>query len=210
MEEKNNILSIPQAAEFCSMSRVTLWRWVKSGKLKAYTTPGGQYKIHKDDLEMFVKKNLRHLIADDRTGEARILIVDDDPRVQELLTIICSRHGYKTEPASDGFEAGIKVLEFKPDLIILDLFLPGLNGFELCRKIKENADTAHIKILAITGHDTEANKERIIHAGADDYLEKPFDPDFLIRKVESLLAGFNGMEYSPYFASFPGSEKTNG
>ena len=98
-----------------------------------------------------------------------------------------SVHKYKTEVASSGFEAGAKVARFKPGLIILDLFMPEMSGFEVCRRIKEDPDTSHIKILALTGYDTEENREKIMKAGADGYMAKPVVIDVLIRHVEDLL-----------------------
>ncbi|MBW1775275.1 MAG: response regulator [Deltaproteobacteria bacterium] len=117
----------------------------------------------------------------------KILIVDDDPQILDLLTKMLSNNNYQTEVASDGFEAGLKVVEFKPSLIILDLIMPGMDGFEVCRKIKEGPDTSYIKILAITGYDTKENREKIMNAGADGYLAKPVEKDVLLRHVEDLL-----------------------
>ena len=114
----------------------------------------------------------------------KILIVDDDIHIQDLITTMLSAHQYETEVASSGFEAGTKVVRFKPGLIILDLIMPGMSGFEVCRMIKENPDTSHIKILAITGYDTEENRKKIMEAGADAYLAKPFN-------LNTLLEGIN-------------------
>jgi CheY-like chemotaxis protein len=84
-------------------------------------------------------------------------------------------------------EAGVKAMEFKPGLVILDLIMPGMDGFEVCRRIKENSGTSHIKILAITGYDTDENRERIIEAGADGYLAKPLERGILLQQIEGLL-----------------------
>ena len=119
----------------------------------------------------------------------KILIVDDDLNIQKLLTKMLSRYQYQAEAASDGFEAGLKVMEFKPDLIILDLFMPRMSGFEMCKRIKKNSATSDIKILIITGYDTEENKNRIMEAGADDYLAKPLKKEIFLKKVENLLKG---------------------
>ena len=89
--------------------------------------------------------------------------------------------------ASDGFEAGVKVMGFRPGLVILDLFMPGMDGFEVCKRIKENSSVSGIKILAITGYDTEENRERILRAGADGYLAKPVERSALVQHTEGLL-----------------------
>ena len=117
----------------------------------------------------------------------KVLIVDDDPGIKKLLTKMLSRKHFEVETASDGFEAGIKVMEFKPGLIILDLIMPGMDGFEVCRRMKENSETSQIKILAITGYDTKENRNRIMEAGADGYLAKPLEKDPFIKQVEKLL-----------------------
>jgi len=117
----------------------------------------------------------------------KILIVDDDPEIRDLLSKMLSCVEYETEVASSGFEAGAKVVKFKPVLIILDLIMPEMSGFEVCKKIKGDPDTSHIKVLAITGYDTEENREKIMKAGADDYMAKPVKRDLLIRHIEDLL-----------------------
>ena len=160
---------------------------MKSGELKASLTPGGQYRIHKQDLESFMRAKGMYPFASYQPVDKKILIVDDDARIQKLLTNIFSAQNYATEVASDGFEVGVKVAEFKPGLIILDLFMPGMDGFEVCRRIKEKADTSNIKILAITGHDLEENRERIMAAGADGLMGKPLNMEALSQKADSLL-----------------------
>ena len=187
MKKEKDIYTIPYAARICSVGRSTMWRWVKSGNIRASVTPGGQYRILKEDLESFLSKSGMRPMARRLFPQTKILIVDDDTDVQNLLFKILSAEKYKTDVASDGFEAGIKVMQFKPDLIILDLFMPRMDGFEVCRRIKEDADTAHIKILAITGYDREENRERIMASGADGFMAKPMSIDILLKQVEALL-----------------------
>ena len=182
-----DVFSIPQAARFCAMSRGSIWKYVKSGELKASLTPGGQYRILKKNLESFVREKGMYPLASYQPAGEKILIVDDDPRIQESLTTMLSAHQYETEVASSGFEAGAKVMKFKPGLIILDLIMPEMSGFEVCRLIKEDPDTSHIKILAITGYDTEENRDRIMKAGADGYVAKPVLMNTLLQHVEKLL-----------------------
>ena len=100
-----------------------------------------------------------------------------------------STNGFRTEVASDGFEAGVKTVEFKPDLMVVDLYMPRMDGFEVCKQIKENSNTSHIKVLAITGYDTKENKDRILDAGADGYLVKPLERKILLQNIGDLLKG---------------------
>ncbi len=78
-------------------------------------------------------------------------------------------------------------MEFKPDLVILDLYMPGMDGFEVCERIKKNSDTSHIKIMALTGFDTPENRDLIMKAGADGYMAKPVEKDELIQKIGDIL-----------------------
>jgi len=181
------ILSVPQAALVCSLSRVTIWKYVKSGDLKASLTPGGQFRILPSDLKTFMQQKRMHPFGKYEPEKERILLVDDDPKTQKVLTAMLTHHGFLTEVAGDGFEAGIKVMSFKPDLVILDLFMPQMDGFEVCKRIKGDPGTSHIKILAVTGYDNPKNKDRIMAMGADGYLPKPIYMDTLLQNVAALL-----------------------
>ncbi|MBW1711102.1 MAG: response regulator [Deltaproteobacteria bacterium] len=182
-----DMLTVGQAAAYCGLSRKTLFRYVKAGGIKASRTPGGHYRILKKDLESFILEKGMYPLAHNHSTRKKILIVDDDPQIRRLLTRTLQSHKYETETAANGFEAGARVFSFKPGLIILDLMLPEMNGFEVCRQIKQNPDTVHIKILALTGHNSEANKNRVMAAGADGYMAKPLDMDRLIQNVRDLL-----------------------
>lgn len=182
-----DLLTIPQAANYCSLNRVTVWKYVKAGELRASLTPGGQYRLLKKDLESFMRAKGMHPFATYQPQNKKVLIVDDDPQIREIFSRILYNHGYLTETASDGFEAGVKVVSFKPALVILDLFMPGMDGYEVCGQLKNNPDTSHIKILAVTGYDTPENMKRIMDAGTDSYLTKPLDGETLIQNVISLL-----------------------
>ena len=169
------------------MSRGTIWKYVKSGELKASLTPGRQYRIISKDLEFFMRDKGMYPLAKYQPASKKILIVDDDSLIQKLITKVLSAQKYETAVASDGFDAGVKVTEFKPGLIILDLLMPGMDGFEVCKRIKENSLSSQIKILAITGYDTKESKDRILEAGVDGYMVKPFVDDEFLQQVEDLL-----------------------
>ena len=187
MKTQDEILTIPQAAEHCSVTRMTMWRWVKSGLLRASVTPGGHHRVLREDLESFLIQSGMSPLASKHFPRNKVLIVDDDPYIQKALRKLLTSFQYETEIAGSGFEAGIKVTQFKPDLVILDLIMPGMDGFEVCRLLKMDPGTSGIKILALTGYGTEENCERIMEAGADDLLMKPVDTETLIPRIEKLL-----------------------
>jgi excisionase family DNA binding protein len=187
MPREKDILTIPQAARYCSVDRVTMWRWVKSGNLKASVTPGRHHRILRRDLEEFLRKKGMDPLAKKHFPRRRILIVDDDENVVKSLSKYLALHEYETETASDGFEAGVKITRFKPNLIILDLVMPNIDGFDVCRMIRSDDDMTGIKILALTGYDTDGHRVEIMNAGADVFLVKPVDEAVLMRYIHELV-----------------------
>lgn len=122
---------------------------------------------------------------------ARILIVDDEPSITEFVSYAMQKEGYQTETASDGEEALRKIEEQHFDLFILDIMLPGIDGYELCRRIRARMSTP---ILFLSARDTELNKVAGLELGADDYLAKPFGVRELLARTRALLRRSQGSE----------------
>lgn len=116
-----------------------------------------------------------------------ILIVDDEPDIVHLVRTYLERDGFRTRTAETGTQALAHVKEGRPDLIILDLMLPDLDGFEVCRAIRTNPTTALIPILMLTARVDESDVITGFDAGADDYVTKPFSPKSLVARVKALL-----------------------
>ena len=106
---------------------------------------------------------------------ARILVVDDDPHVREVLRRMLTRDGYSVSTASDGVAALDAIASQPPDLVILDITMPRMDGFSVCRTIKANPATALIPVTMLTGRHSEEERRAGIEAGTDDFLAKPFD-----------------------------------
>ena len=126
-------------------------------------------------------------IGESKDETTKILIVDDDSSVQNFLKTLLSGLFIDIDVASDGFEAGKKIVQFKPDIIILDLFMPNMNGFEVCEKIRSDSSTRKIKILILSGHLTDENKSKAFSSGADAVLPKPSSKKEILNCVEKLL-----------------------
>ena len=117
--------------------------------------------------------------------KAHMLVVDDDPRITELLRRILAYEGYSVAIAASGDEALKRTLERPPDLIVLDIMLPGINGLEVARRLRAAGD--NVPILMLTARDSIANRVEGFEMGADDYLIKPFAPEELLARVKALL-----------------------
>lgn len=117
--------------------------------------------------------------------KAHMLVVDDDPRITELVRRIFAYEGYSVAVAASGPEALDRSLERPPDLIVLDIMLPGIDGLEVARRLREAGD--NVPILMLTARDAVANRVEGLAVGADDYLVKPFAPEELVARVKALL-----------------------
>jgi excisionase family DNA binding protein len=166
----------------------TVANWIDSSKLSAYTTPGGHRRVKKMDFLAFLKKYKMPVPKDMQENiKKRVLIVDDDESTINSITKVLNRseEQYKIETAANGFQAGHALYSFSPHLVILDIMLPGIDGFNVCNVIKQLNEK--IKVIAITGYDSDENKIRILEAGADAYLPKPFEIKELKNQVIKML-----------------------
>jgi putative two-component system response regulator len=119
--------------------------------------------------------------------KSKILIVDDEDRNIKLITTVMEQSGYRTQSSHNGVEAFEKAKEFTPDLIFLDILMPGMDGFETCRKLREESVTKDIPVVMITGLDDRESKIKSLEAGANDFLTKPFDITELKVRARNLL-----------------------
>ena len=136
----------------------------------------------------------------------KILVVEDDPSGARLLEYALEKEGYQVEIAVNGLEALRKTREEEPDLLILDVMLPGLDGFEVCHRLRAEPETANLPILMLSAKAQEVDRNAGERVGADLYLAKPADPVEVMAGVESLLAGKNGTGAMARTIAFLGSK----
>jgi phosphate regulon transcriptional regulator PhoB len=122
----------------------------------------------------------------------KILVVEDEPDIRKLVHYNLAQERYKVLEAEDGEQALKLVQRDKPNLVILDLMLPGLSGMEVCKQLRERPDTARLPILMLTAKAAEADRVVGLEMGADDYLAKPFSPRELVARVRAILRRANG------------------
>lgn len=117
----------------------------------------------------------------------KILIADDEPNIVISLEFLMQQSGYEVATARDGEDAMQKIASFQPDLVLLDIMLPKLNGFEVCQRIRENGEWSRIKIIMLSAKGREIEVSKGIALGADAYVTKPFSTKDLIAQVQRLL-----------------------
>ena len=120
-------------------------------------------------------------------NEKRILVVDDEPHVVRSLTFVLKKEGYDVYSAIDGEEAMVKVREAKPNLMFLDVMMPKKNGYQVCQEIKADPSLSDIYVIILTAKGQEADREKGLSLGADEFITKPFSPMKIVERVGELL-----------------------
>ena len=200
MTDNNVLLSPSEAAELLNVSPVTLRQWSQKGRIPFQITPGGHRRYKRSELYSFAKimgMELSDPSARAQTGfvpgkplqSLSILIVDDNKELCEFLKVMLERYepNWQITLAHDGFEAGLRVQQLKPDVMIVDLNLPGLNGDELCLNIKSIDDLKHVRLIGMSGMIDAAGIDQFLRAGAEIVLEKPITQEDLTKSITSIF-----------------------
>jgi two-component system, OmpR family, response regulator len=195
--KKVRIFSALEVANICGVVNQTAINWIKNGYLKAFTTPGGQYRVYAENLVEFLKSRGMRIpdelaeIAEAYDEASTMMIVDDDKELNNLLKSFLEKKFEDREifQAFDGFEAGVIISEKRPRYIILDIDLPGIDGYKLCRKIKADENLGNPVVIAITGLDDSRVQVSMLKEGADAFFPKPLDFDQISAFIEEREAG---------------------
>ncbi len=194
------LLKIGELAEKSGLPISTIKYYTDIGLLRVSDYMSGGFRLYNERECLLRIKRIRELEEKgyslkeikeniDKILVLKILVVDDEPEVHDFVKDALAKYKDKIEINSvyDGFTAGMTIIEYLPDLVILDLLLPGVDGFKICSNVKKNNKLSHIKILAITGYDSPEYREKIFSSGADDYLSKPIELKLFEEKVKKLL-----------------------
>ena len=182
------VFTTGEAAKICKVSQQTIIRCFDSGQLKGFRVPGSRFRrIPRDQLFAFMKDNGIPTDALE-SGKRKVLIVDDDEELVELLVDVFDRDGrFDIKTAKNGFDAGMLVKEFRPDLVVLDVMLPDINGKEVCQRVRSDSSLDDVQIICISGR-VEADKVADLKlSGANDFIQKPFAVEKLIERACELL-----------------------
>lgn len=193
------LLKIGELAEVAKVPISTIKYYTDIGLLRVQEYMPGGFRLYNEKECLLRLKRIREMLDQgysikeikeniEKITVLKVLVIDDEIEVHDFIKeALKIFDNIEVKSVYDGFTAGLTVNEYLPDLIILDLLLPGIDGFKVCSSIKNNPKLNHIKILAVTGYDSPEYREKIFAAGTDDYLPKPIDLKLFRDKVKKLL-----------------------
>src|ERR1700693_6228422 len=187
-ERMKTVFTTGEAAKICKVSQQTIIRCFDNGQLKGFRVPGSRFRrIPREMLYKFMKHNGIPTDALE-SGKRKVLLVDDDVELVELMTKVLEEDGrFEVRVTTTGFDAGMMVKDYRPDLIVLVVMLPDINGKEVCHRVRADPSLEDVRIICISGMIEEDKIQDLRLSGADDFLHKPFEIEELIDRMCSLM-----------------------
>ena len=179
-------LTLGQAAKYLGMAQSTIRKWSDSGRLPAFYTPGGHRRYRRSDLDLFLERG-GSSVPRRSEGRRLILIVDDDDRIREFVRVNLEMEGYAVREASSADEGLSALEEEPPDLILLDVMMPQVDGWEMLRKVQERHGVGSIPVIMFSGKVDEESLKNATSRGAQGFIGKPFNPQQLIDSTKQLV-----------------------
>ena len=178
-------LTLGQAAKYLGVAQSTMRKWSDLGRVSAFYTPGGHRRYKRADLDQFLDRSGRGGAV--ATDGPLVLIVDDDDRLREYIRVNLEAEGYVVREAANA-EAGLAALdEESPDLILLDVMMPKVDGWEMLQRVHEKHGVGAIPVIMFSGKVDERSADEAASRGAQGFIGKPFDPRALIESTKQLL-----------------------
>jgi excisionase family DNA binding protein len=177
-------LTLGQAAKYLGVAQSTIRKWSDQGRVPAFYTPGGHRRYRRGDLDNFLERSGP---SSSGGGAPTVLIVDDDPKLREYVRVNLEMEGYSVKEAGSADE-GLGVLdESTPDLVLLDVMMPEVDGWEMLRRVQERHGVGAIPVIMFSGKVDEQAAEEATSRGAQAFIGKPFNPQELIDQTKQLL-----------------------
>ncbi len=184
---ENNSYTTFKISKICGVYPTTVINWINQKKLKAHVTPGGHHRVLKEDLLAFLKE-YDFPVPAELCGRKKVFIVDDDEIFSSLIKRIFSKKDiFQVFVFKDGYQALMSLGKENPDLMVVDLVMPVMDGPTLCRKIKEDKNLSRIKIVAVSGERLSEDKKKELSKITDGFFEKPVEPSAFFEYCKNIL-----------------------
>lgn len=190
-------LTSAEVADMVGVSSRTVSNWIRDGHLKAFRTPGGHGRVAEEDLQRFLDaRGIRPLpiaasgphVRDDAARSPRVLFIDDDENLLDIIREVLEANGFEVQTARHGFLAGYLVAHFAPQVVVLDLMMPGLDGFEVMSLLRKRPEARTIPVVACTSMRGPDVESRAREAGFVSYIKKPLDFRGLVSLLREVIA----------------------
>ncbi len=176
-------LTLGEAARYLGVAQSTIRKWSDNGRVRAFYTPGRHRRYRREDLDAFLESS-----GPAPDGGPLVLIVDDDEQVREYVRVSLEAEGYSVREAGNA-EEGLRVLEeIKPDLVLLDVMMPQVDGWEMLRRVQERHGVGAIPVVMFSGKVDDVEADEAAERGAKGFIGKPFDPGLLVEQTKQLLS----------------------
>jgi excisionase family DNA binding protein len=183
LKDDNDWLTLGQAARFLGVAQSTIRKWSDQARVPAFYTPGGHRRYRRSDLETFLERS-------GPGGRAKpgplVLLVDDDEKVRELVRVNLEFEGYTVREAGSATEGLEAIEEARPDLVLLDVMMPHVDGWEMLRRIQEQYGAGAIPVVMFSGQVDEQAQSQAAEVGAKAFVGKPFDLQQLIEQTKQI------------------------
>jgi excisionase family DNA binding protein len=173
-------LTLGQAAKFLGVAQSTIRKWSDQGRVPAFYTPGGHRRYRRSDLETFVDRS-----GPGRAGGPLVLVVDDDARLREFMRVSLESEGYSVREAESAEQALAALEDQAPALVLLDVVMPGIDGWQLLQQIQEQHGS--LPVIMFSGKVDERSAGEAAERGAHGFVGKPFDPQELLARTKQLV-----------------------
>ncbi|MGZ8783442.1 MAG: response regulator [Gaiellaceae bacterium] len=180
-------LTLGQAAKYLGVAQSTMRKWSDVGRVSAFYTPGGHRRYRRSDLDQFLDRSGHASVSGPPSARPLVLIVDDDEALREYVSVNLEAEGYEVREAGSAEEALAALGERSPDLILLDVMMPQVDGWETLRRIQEHTGVGAIPVIMFSGKVDERSAEEAASRGAQKFIGKPFDPRSLIESTKQQL-----------------------
>jgi excisionase family DNA binding protein len=174
-------LTLGQAARFLGVAQSTIRKWSDQGRVPAFYTPGGHRRYRRRDLERFVDRSR----PGGKTGGPLVLVVDDDVRLREYVRVNLESEGYSVREAEGAEQALAQIEDQKPDLVLLDVVMPDIDGWQMLQRMQERHGS--IPVIMFSGKVDEESASQAASRGALGFVGKPFDPQELLTRAKQLV-----------------------
>jgi excisionase family DNA binding protein len=180
-------LTLGQAAKYLGVAQSTMRKWSDLGRVSAFYTPGGHRRYRRSDLDQFLDRSGPTTGGGGSSSGPLVLIVDDDERLREYVRVNLEAEGYEVREAASAEEALSALGEESPDLILLDVMMPEVDGWEALRRIQEHTGVGAIPVIMFSGKVNGESADEARSRGAQGFIGKPFDPRSLIESTRQQL-----------------------